>query len=132
MFAVEPNGEACAFLSKNILNAEVCNVGDDEFVKSTFPNQRVNISLVNSVFYCMKPSRVKSVLEKLANISDVIVIGDSMKNVYNDKSYFNSDPVYYSHPYILWLKALGYINTSIIKVPNGQPQLDGYIIAKKI
>jgi hypothetical protein len=131
MFAVEPNVEAYEFLASNLPFIEVRNFDDVKFIHSDFPNQKINISFVNSVFYCMKPKKVLNVLEKLSSISETIVIGDSMSNIEKTKSKFNQEPIFYSHPYKMWLKELGYTKFKLIPLKNGQLQLDAYLIAQK-
>lgn len=131
MYAIEPNVEAYEFLSKKLPFVHSYNFDDDKFIKANIPSGKVYISLINSVFYCMTPSRVKSVLNKLSKISTIIVIGDSMKCIDASVSNFNQNPICYSHPYKKWLEEFGFTKFENIELTEGQMQLDGYLIAKK-
>jgi len=80
----------------------------------------------------MKPKRVKSVLNKLTKISDIIVIGESLENLDGIESRLINNPECYEHPYRTWLTEMAFEITAIIKAPDPKPQLNGYIIAQHI
>ena len=90
------------------------------------------MSISNSVFYCMTPDRTRRVLAKLAKVSQCIVIGDAMDSVEEIRSQFHADPIYYSHPYRLWLQELGFEIAKVLPAPAPQPQLNGFLVATRI
>ena len=131
-FAVEPNIEAFNFMKSKLDFIVGLNVEDQAFLKaSDFPPTKITVSFVNSVFYSMTPERAKAVIQKLASISQVIIIGDAMENADGVDSKFNMNPVCFMHPYTLWLSTLGFSNIEIISAPNPQPQLNGFLVAKR-
>ncbi len=133
MTALEPNLEACIFLKTKLPDVEVIQGGESEFIRKSDDVQfKFHLSLVNSVFYSMSGSKTKKVIRRLCEISDLIVVGDSMINLNGDKLTFNSDPVFFSHPYVKLFSNCGFEIIESISVVEPQPQLDGFIVAKKI
>ncbi len=92
-YAIEPNLEAIGFMKEKLPYVKCLHADDVGFAKNdTFPTDKVEISFVNSVFYCMSPKRVKSLLFKLSKISEVIVLGEGMMNLYGEVSRFMTSP----------------------------------------
>ena len=133
MTALEPNLEACNFLKIKLPEVEVIQGGESVFLRKSGKTQfKFHISLVNSVFYSMSGSKTKRVIRRLCEISDFLVVGDSMINLDGNKLTFNSDPVFFSHPYVKLLSNCGFEIIEFISAVEPQPQLDGFIVAKKI
>jgi hypothetical protein len=80
----------------------------------------------------MSGFKTKRVIRRLCEISDFIVVGDSMINLYGSKSIFNSEPVFFSHPYRKLFRNFGFEIVETISAVDPQSQLDGFIVAKKI
>jgi hypothetical protein len=131
-FAIEPNREAFEFLKTKLDFVEALNVEDKGFVDaSNFPGMPVDLSFINSVFYCVAPNRAKAVLRKLVNCSQLVVIGDAMDNLEGNRSIFSVDPPCYQHPYRKWLRKFGFDRCDVIPVPDPRPQLNGFVIATR-
>jgi hypothetical protein len=79
------NREAYDFLKSKLNFVDPLNMEDEGFCKADFTISNVFLSFVNVVFYCMTADRAKAVLQKLAKISEVFVIGDNMENLEGKK-----------------------------------------------
>ncbi len=132
MYAVEPNIEACDFLVQKLPLVNVYQLDDSKFINEDFSEHKIDICLINSVFYSMKSYRVFSVLKKISKMCNIIVIADSMSNLNGSKTIFNSEPVYFSHPYITWLNTLGFTQIDLIPAPTPTPQLEAFLIVRTI
>lgn len=133
MTSLESNLEACIFLKTKLPDVEVIQGGESVFIRKSDDVQfKFHLSLVNSVFYSMSGSKTKRVIRRLCEISDLIVVGDSMINLNGDKLIFNSEPVFFSHPYRKLFNNFGFEITETISAVDSQPQLDGFIVARKI
>ena len=131
-YAVEPNLEAINFMREKLPYVKLLHADDVNFVKNDlFPPTKVQISFVNSVFYCMNPKRVQSVLLKLSKISDVIILGEGMVNLNGNLSEFMIDPPCFSHPYRKWLGKLNFVECWLEDVPDPRPQLNKFIAFRK-
>jgi hypothetical protein len=133
MTAIEPNLEACKFLKTKLPEVEVIQGGESAFLRMTNDIQfKFHLSLVNSVFYSMSGFKTKKVIRRLCEISDLIVVGDSMVNLNGSKLTFNSEPIFFSHPYRKIFNYFGFEIIETIPAVDFQPQLDGFIVARKI
>lgn len=57
------------------------NLENQLFLKaSDFPQSKITVSFIDSLFYSMTPKRAKSAIEKLSKISQIIIIGDAIEN----------------------------------------------------
>lgn len=131
-YAVEPNLEAIGFMKEKLPYVKCLHADDVGFVKNdSFPTGKVEISFVNSVFYCMSPRRVKSVLLKLSKISEVIVLGEGMMNLYGEESRFMTSPPCFQHPYRKWLEELNFIESWSVDAPDPRPQLNKFIAFRR-
>ena len=79
----------------------------------------------------MSGSKTKRVIRRLSENSDFIVVGDSMINSDGNKLKFNSEPVFFSHPYRKIFNDFGFEITETISAVDPQPQLDGFIVARR-
>jgi hypothetical protein len=132
MTALEPNLEACIFLKTKLPDVEVIQGGESVFLrKSDDVRFKFHLSLVNSVFYSMSGSKTRRVIRRLCENSDYIVVGDSMINSNGNKLKFNSEPVFFSHPYRKLFNDFGFEITETISAVDPQPQLDGFIVARR-
>ena len=127
-FAVELNYEAIEFMRARLPFIECLHSDNVGFVNNhTFPGNIIDISFVNSVFYCMPAKSVFSVLSKLAMISNIIVLGEGMENADGDKgSYFLLDPPCYQHPYNKWLSQLGFTMILSVNAPDPRQELNQF------
>jgi len=137
-YAVEPNKESFEFMQRKLKFVNGLNKEDVGFINNNFPNHKMDISFVGSVFYCMDYKKVYSVCKKLSIISDILIIGDELKNYYGNKTKlmkvecFNDDDRYsLCHPYKKMLAELGYKNIKICKAPELRVSLTGFMVAKK-
>jgi hypothetical protein len=131
-YAVEPNKEAVNFLKQKMEYVNALLAEDEAFCRdNSFPPRHVKLSFVNSVFYCMEGWRAKSVLGKLASISDVIIIGDAMDALEYQNSNLKVNPVRFQHPYRRWLVEMGFELDFFVEAPEPAPQLNGYLIARR-
>jgi hypothetical protein len=124
--------ENCLFLKTKLPDVEVIQGGESVFIrKSDDVRFKFHLSLVNSVFYSMSGSKTKRVIRRLCEISDFIVVGDSMINSDGNKLKFNSEPVFFSHPYRKLFNDFDFEITETISAVDPQPQLDGFIVARR-
>jgi len=79
----------------------------------------------------MSGSKTRRVIRRLCENSDYIVVGDSMINSNGNKLKFNSEPVFFSHPYRKLFNDFGFEITETISAVDPQPQLDGFIVARR-
>ncbi len=131
-YAVEPNLEAINFMKDKLPFIQCLHADDLAFMKNkSFPKNNVQISFVNSVFYCMSPKRVKSVLVKLSKVSEVIILGEGMANLDGDDSQFMIDPPCFHHPYRKWLNELNFFEIWQEEAPDPRPQLNKFIAFRR-
>jgi len=133
MTAFEPNLEACNFMKSKLPEVEVIQGGESVFLKASGDyKSKVHLTLVNSVFYSMSGPKTKKVIQRACDISEIVVVGDSMINLDGYKSLFNVEPVFFSHPYRKFFNECGFEISGPTLAIASQPQLDGFIVAKKM
>lgn len=131
LIAVEPSPEIFSYLVKKMPYALAMQADDEAFIASNFPNHPTDVSLVNGVFCVMSGKRVQSVIQKLARISDVMIIGDNIDNLDGASSILHSSPACFSHPLRTMLMQAGMEKIELRSVPFPDQHINGYIIATK-
>lgn len=132
-YCVEPNVDAVNSLKENLPFVKVLLGGDEEFLSSNFPDKKMDLSFVNAVFYCVDEKRSKRILQKLASISDVIIIGDELENLEGERTVQQfEEPFSLRHPYKTWLKEYGFQNFAYYESPVPKVALNGFLVASKI
>lgn len=131
LMAVEPSKAVFDYLIDKFPGAKALHADDRGFVGSPFPNQAVDVSVVNGVFCVMAEKRAQAVLQKLASISDVIVIGDNIDNLDGRSSTIHADPVHYRHPLRRMLQDFGMTRFETHQAPLPDHHINGYIVAAK-
>jgi trans-aconitate methyltransferase len=131
LYGVEPNHDAVAFARTKVPYVRMYEADDGAFVKSTFPLQtHMDVSFVNVVLYAMSSARAKAVVQRLCASSDVIVLGEQLANT-TTSSQLQQEPTMYVHPYASWLRANGFSKQEVVPAPEPQPQLSGFLIARR-
>lgn len=133
MYAIEPNYEAVQFLKNKMPDVITFHGEDKNFCKTlNFPPDGKYLSFVNSVFYSMTPRRVEKVLTKLCKFSSTIVIGESIENIEGEFSRLRENPECFEHPYEKLLNKNGFKIFYLSAAVDPKPQLNGFIVARKI
>ena len=130
-FGVEPNHDAAVAVRERLPFVELLEGDDAAFVASSFPPGTGRlVSFINVVLYAVEPRRAERILDKLAQISDAIVLGEELTNA-AERSRFISEPAMYAHPYAHWLRERGFGAQRTIAIPDPRPQLTGLLVARR-
>lgn len=108
-------------------------VADDEvFCSAAFPGEPIGVAFTNGVFNQMEAWRVFNVLKKMADISEVIIVGEAEPASDIFRSEFNVEPAYYRHPYKKWLTEFGFGQFEYRSAVTPRPQCDGFMISRRL
>ena len=132
-FAVEPNKDATEFLKEKMPFVNVLQSEDEGFIKSEFPFQKVDVCLINAVFYCVSQKRTYKILKKLSSICNCIIIGDELDNLDGEKTIqLNAEPYSLLHPYRKWLREMGFEKFELVNAPVAKTAQNAFLIARKL
>jgi hypothetical protein len=131
LYAVEPNVSACKFLSEHITDVKVFNMTDSEFTASLEVPNRLDLIFANAVFYVLDSQHARKVIEKMAQMANIIVIGDEMDNMNGRRSIFSRKNLSFHHPYQTWLRKCGFDQFDYHDAPVKGRATNGFIVARK-
>ena len=136
-YAVEPGRSAFEFMKSHI-DVNGLNGNDADFlVANNWPSEHINIAIVHAVFYAMSQKRVLHALQKLAKITDFLLLGDELLNLKGDKTFLGEqvdfrNQTYESlfHPWEKLLQVSGFKIIRIASAIEAVCAFSGIIVAK--